>query len=404
MKLLYDQPHQFEPLLPSEAAAHGLLEKAHTLLGLAHQVTGRADPSAMKPLAQLLRGMNSYYTNKIEGQHTLPSQLESALKQQFSADADIQRKQRMAIAHMNAEQWAETTYAGADWRNLFAPEVVCALHTQLFEHLPEADRVIKDPEQGERDYAMQPGAWRTREVRVGTHEAPAASSVPMFMQRFAEVYKTTRMGELAVLAVAAAHHRLAWIHPFPDGNGRVVRLHSHVLLQSMGLTNGVWSPLRGFARTQGEYYKRLAQADMPRHGDLDGRGNLSEKRLVEFIDYFLDTCIDQAKFMATMLNMQTIRDRIRACLAFESSQSGSGINMGAELALYILFTAGPMERGEFKQITGLGIRTAERLLQALEKRGLVRSDTPKGKLIFGVPFHALRFYFPNLWPEAEAQA
>jgi Fic family protein len=385
MKLLYDQPHQFEPLLPSEAAAHGLLEKAHTLLGLAHQVTGRADPSAMKPLAQLLRGMNSYYTNKIEGQHTLPSQLESALKKQFSSDADVQRKQRMAMAHMDAELWAETAYAGADWRSLFAPDVVCALHKQLFEHLPEADCIIKDPVNSD-------------------HEAPAASSVPMFMHRFSEVYKTTRMGELAVLAVAAAHHRLAWIHPFPDGNGRVTRLHSHVLLQSMGLTNGVWSPLRGFARTQGEYYKRLAQADMPRHGDLDGRGNLSEKRLVEFIDYFLDVCIDQARFMASMLNMQTIRDRIRACLAFESAQTGSGINMDAELALYILFTSGPMERGEFKQITGLGMRTAERLLAALEKRGLVRSDTPKGKLIFGVPFHALRFYFPNLWPEAEAQA
>lgn len=404
MKLLYDLPHQCEPLLPSEAVAHGLLEKAHTLLGLAHQVTGRADPSVMKPLAQLLRSMNSYYTNKIEGQHTLPSQLESALKKEFSSDADVQHKQRMAIAHMDAELWAETAYAGANWRNLFAPDVVCALHAQLFEHLPEADRIIKDPERSELDYVLHPGVLRTREVRVGNHEAPAASSVPMFMQRFSEVYKTTRMGELAVLAVAAAHHRLAWIHPFPDGNGRVARLHSHVLLQSMGLTNGVWSPLRGFARTQSEYYKRLAQADMPRHGDLDGRGNLSEKRLVEFIDYFLDVCIDQAKFIASMLNMQTIRARIRACLAFESAQTGSGINMDAELALYILFTSGPMERGEFKQITGLATRTAERLLQALEKRGLVRSDTPKGKLIFGVPFHALRFYFPNLWPEAEAQA
>jgi Fic family protein len=404
MTLLYSQPHQFEPLLPSEAAAHGLLEKAHTLLGLAHQVTGKADSSVMKPLAQLLRGMNSYYTNKIEGQHTLPSQLESALNKQFSSDSDVQRKQRMALAHMDAELWAETAYAGADWRDLFSPDVVCALYTQLFEHLPEADCIIKDPTNSELDYAMQPGALRTREVRVGNHEAPAASSVPIFMHRFAEVYKTTRMGELAVLAVAAAHHRLAWIHPFPDGNGRVARLHSHVLLQSMGLTNGVWSPLRGFARTQGEYYKRLAQADMPRHGDLDGRGNLSEKRLVEFIDYFLDVCIDQARFMATMLNMQTIRNRIKACLAYESSQTGSGIRMDAELALYLLFSSGPMERGEFKQITGLGLRTAESLLSALEKRGLVRSDTPKGKLIFGVPFHALRFYFPNLWPEAEAQA
>jgi Fic family protein len=404
---LYHLPHQFEPLLPSAAAAEPLLAKAHTLLTLAHQVTGRADASVMQPLTTLLRGMNSYYTNKIEGQHTLPSQLESALKKQFSTDADISRKQRMAMAHMAAEAWAETTYARADWRALLEPEVVCALHTQLFAPLPEGDRIIRDPDadpdNGKRDYVMQPGQLRTREVRVGQHEAPSAASVPQFMQRFADAYKTTRDGELALVAVAAAHHRLAWIHPFADGNGRVARLHSHLLLQRMGLTNGVWSPMRGLARTQGAYYLHLAQADMPRHGDLDGRGNLSEKRLVEFIDYFLDTCIDQARFMASMLNMQTMRERIRACVAFESARDGSGIRMEAELALYTLFTTGPMERGEFKRITGLAARTAERLLQALEIRGLVRSATPKGKLIFGIPFNALRFYFPNLWPEAEAQ-
>ena len=71
MKLLYDQPHQFEPLLPSEAAAHGLLEKAHTLLGLAHQVTGRADPSAMKPLAQLLQLLPAFraFQGRLLGLH-----------------------------------------------------------------------------------------------------------------------------------------------------------------------------------------------------------------------------------------------------------------------------------------------------------------------------------------------
>ncbi len=398
MPALYNQPHQFEPLLPSEQVRGPLLAKAHTLLQLAGQATGRADPSVMQALSVRLRGMNSYYTNKIEGQHTLPSELESALKKEFSTDAQVQRKQRMALAHMDAESWAEQHYANTPWQALFAPEVIASLHTQLFAPLPEADRLLAN------DTVMQPGQWRTaaQQVRVGQHEAPDAASVPMFLQRFSDVYPSTRVGELAVVAVAAAHHRLAWIHPFADGNGRVARLHSHLLLQRMGLTNGVWSPLRGLARTQQDYYLRLAQADMPRHGDLDGRGNLSEQRLVEFIDYFLDVCIDQARFMCEMLNMQTMRDRIRACLAYESAQPGSAISMQAELALHTLLINGPMERGEFKQITGMATRTAERMLVALLARGLLRSDSPRGKLIFGVPLHALRFYFPALWPEAEA--
>ena len=398
MPALYNQPHQFEPLLPSEHVRGPLLAKAHTLLQLAGQATGRADASVMQALAVQLRGMNSYYTNKIEGQHTLPSELESALKNQFSPDAEVQRKQRMALAHMTAETWAEQHYATTPWQALFAPEVISSLHTKLFEPLPEADRLLKD------GTVMQPGQWRTaaQQVKVGAHEAPDAASVPMFLQRFADMYQNTRVGELALVAVAAAHHRLAWIHPFPDGNGRVARLHSHLLLYRMGLTNGVWSPLRGLARSQQAYYLRLAQADMPRHGDLDGRGNLSEQRLVEFIDYFLDVCSDQARFMGEMLNMQTMRDRIRACLAYESAQPGSAISMQAELALHTLLINGPMERGEFKQITGMAARTAERMLVTLLARGLLRSDSPRGKLIFGVPLHALRFYFPALWPEAEA--
>jgi Fic family protein len=342
--------------------------------------------------------MNSYYTNKIEGQHTLPSQLESALRQQFSADVQVRRKQHVALAHIEAEKWAEDHWRSASWRELFEPEVLASLHERLFQPLVEADRLLAD------GAVMQPGQWRTasQQVRVGQHEAPDAASLGPFLRRFADFYKTTRSGELAVVALAAAHHRLAWIHPFPDGNGRVARLHSHLLLSRMGLTNGIWSPLRGLARTQAQYYQHLAEADMPRHGDLDGRGNLSEKKLIAFIDYFLEVCIDQARFMSKMLDMHTMRERIRACLAFESVQQGSSIRMDAELPLYTLFVHGAMERGEFKQSTGLAQRSAERLLSALLLRGLVRSDTPKGKLIFGVPHHALRFYFPSLWPEAEA--
>ena len=226
--------------------------------------------------------------------------------------------------------------------------------------------------------------------------------MPQFLQRFEAFYAPTRQGELALVAVAAMHHRLAWIHPFSDGNGRVARLHSHTLLHALELSHGVWSPLRGLARTQPRYYAMLAGADEARRGDLDGRGNLSERGLVDFIEYFLEVCIDQARFMTQLLNTQVMRDRLAACLAYESQRADSAVRMEALLPLHYLFTTGSLERGQFKLMTGLPARTAERCLKGLLDRELLLSDTPKGALKFGTPLHALRFYFPALWPEAEA--
>lgn len=65
-------------------------------------------------------------------------------------------------------------------------------------------------------------------------------------------------------------------------------------------------------------------------------------------------------------------------------------------------TDAALERGAFKTMVGLGERTAGTVLKALLERRLVVSDSPQGPLRFGLPLHALRFYFPALWPEAEA--
>ena len=268
---LYNSPHQFEPLLPTGPGLEARLVKAHELQVQAREIKGRASSGVLASLAPLLRAMNSYYTNKIEGQETLPLEIERALRNEFSRDASIKSKQRLALAHMATERWAEETFGQQAWQTLFSAEVIAALHEHLFAQLPKSDRLLADGS------VMQPGQWRTKEVKVHLHEAPAAKSVPAFLERFAQVYSQTRVGEPALVAVAAAHHRLAWIHPFADGNGRITRLHSHLLLYAMGLSNGIWSPLRGMARTQQRYYTTLSEADMHRHGDLDGRGNLSEK-------------------------------------------------------------------------------------------------------------------------------
>lgn len=392
---LYDQPHQFEPLLPSAKRQEPLLAKAHDLALSASSLAGQ--PMAAE-LRGLLRAMNSYYSNRIEGQHTRPFELEQALRQDFAQDSRLAARQRLAIAHIDAEVELEARYAGAAGAaRLFSTDAVQDIHRALFQRLPPSDL------QSDEGAAIGPGQWRDQEVSVGRHIAPQAASVGAFLQRWAAFYGGVRRGDAALVAMAASHHRLGWVHPFVDGNGRVMRLHTHTLLSALGYTGGLWSPLRGFARSVDRYYTLLADADEPRRGDLDGRGNLSEAALVNWIDYVLDTCLDQVAFMRSMLNLGAIDQRIAACLNFEQTSLKSGVRIEALRPLHYLFVTGlEIERGEFKRMTGLGDRTAVTLLTALLRRGLLRSDTAQGKLRFGMPLHALRFYFPALWPEAEA--
>jgi Fic family protein len=394
---MYTDPHQFEPLLPSDAHIEPLLTKAHDLSRLATTLAGTRVPSELR---SLLRSMNSYYTNRIEGQHTRPHEIDQALRQDFSKDASLAARQRLAVAHIEAEVALEQRYSGPERaRALYTPAAVQDLHRELFGRLPAAD--LRTPE----NEPVVPGTLRTREVKVGEHVAPAHASVPRFLDRWASFYGNVRRGEAALVAMAAAHQRLGWVHPFVDGNGRVMRLHTHTLLSALGYTGGLWSPLRGFARSTERYYALLADADMPRRGDLDGRGNLSEQALIAWIDHVLDTCLDQVSFMAGMLDFETMKARIEACLVYEATVLKSGVRQESLRGLHYLFLNGEeMSRGDFKAMLGMSDRGATDALGALVKRGLLKTDSPQGKVRFGLPQHALRFLFPRLWPEAEADA
>ncbi|MBI2744486.1 MAG: Fic family protein [Burkholderiales bacterium] len=394
---MYTQPHQFEPLLPADARLEPLLAKAHDLSRLATTLAGTRVPPELR---SLLRSMNSYYTNRIEGQHTRPHEIDQALRQDFSKNAALAAKQRLAVAHIEAEEVLEQRYRGAEGaRALYTAQAVQDLHRELFGRLPAADLLTTENE------PIMPGQLRQRDVKVGQHVAPAHASVPEFLARWADFYGHVRRGEAALVALAAAHQRLGWVHPFVDGNGRVMRLHTHTLLSALGYTGGLWSPLRGFARSTERYYALLADADVPRRGDLDGRGNLSEQALAAWIAYVLDTCLDQVHFMAGLLDFETMKARIEACLVFEATVQKSGVRQEALRALHYLFLSGEeMSRGDFKAMLGMSDRGATDALGALVKRGLLKTDTPQGKVRFGLPQHALRFLFPRLWPEAEADA
>jgi Fic family protein len=238
---------------------------------------------------------------------------------------------------------------------------------------------------------------RSTEVEVGRHLPPTAASLPQFLTRVDQVYEQPGPWESQIIAVACAHHRAAWVHPFLDGNGRAIRLQSHCALWH--LSGGLWSPSRGLARKQQDYYSKLHNADLPRRGDLDGRGNLTTAGLLAWVDFFLDICLDQVSFMTRMLELDGMKRRIEALILFRAGQD-KAYRAEACLPLYHLFAAGPVSRREFTQLTGLGERTARSLMSHLLKQGILLSDTAAGPVRFGLPLDALQFLLPELYPEA----
>ncbi|WP_243405312.1 Fic family protein [Solimicrobium silvestre] len=366
-----------------------LIDKASEISTSSLRLTSAAHPSARSAIREIVRSLNSYYSNRIEGQGTHPQNIERALRMEFSDKPDIARLQRVALAHIEAERALENRVLGG--QSAMSSNFLIASHHALYSRLEVEDRTTVD------GHIIVPGEVRTQEVEVGTHVAPTASSLLNFFERMDEVYDRSTGWDLKLISVACEHHRAAWVHPFRDGNGRSVRLQSHCALWN--LSDGLWSPSRGIARTVNTYYAKLHNADMPRRGDLDGRGNLTTAGLNEWVEYFLDICLDQVNFMSKMLDLDGMKRRIEALITFRSMHD-KGMRAEAILPLFHVFAAGPITRGEFTQISGLGDRTARSLLSRLLATGLLVSDTALGPVRFGLPLDSLQFLFPELYPEA----
>ena len=360
---------------------------------------GRAlHPRTAASLADVVRIMNSYYSNLIEGHDTRPREIERALAGELDRDEGRRNLQLEAAAHVRVQ--AEIDLLAMDDRlgEPAATQFIGWLHREFYRDAPEAMLRVQG---AGRDFLMEPGAWRSRaehDVAVGRHIPPSSGRVADFMRYFESRYHFERLGKAGrIMAMAAAHHRLNYIHPFPDGNGRVSRLMSHAMAYAADIgAHGLWSVSRGLARglaSRDEYKRMMDHADMPRQGDLDGRGNLSQRALIEFTSWFLKICVDQVAFMSSLFELDTLHRRVR--LLVDRSDT---LKSAAAPLLETALLRGEFERGEAARITGLPPRTARRVLGDVLADGLLASTTPKGPVSLRFPSHTLEVLFPRLYP------
>jgi len=346
----------------------------------------------LSALADLVRAMNCYYSNLIEGHDTHPIDIERALKDDYSADPEKRNLQLEAKAHIAVQKWIDE--GGLQGRATSA-DGLKDIHRRFCELLPDDLLWVEYPDTKER-VMLVPGALRERDVKVGRHSPPSPGALPRFLTRFESAYDNLGKTD-AILAAATAHHRILWIHPFLDGKGRVARLMSYAMLLETLDTKGIWSIARGLARNEQEYKRLLAACDLERRNDLDGRGNLSEEALAEFTAFFLETCIDQVKFMEELVQPERLRDRILIWTE-EQIREGTLPAKSGQVLEAVLFR-GELPRGEVDQLLGMSERAARRVTSALLEQQVLTSESTRAPLRLAFPARLASRWMPGLFPE-----
>ena len=156
-----------------------------------------------------------------------------------------------------------------------------------------------------REGDLTPGAYRAGSVRISQseHLPPEALQVPTYMQELVTFINAPDAPKYDLIKVALAHHRFGWIHPFGNGNGRVVRLLTYALLIKYGFNvqtgDRVLNPTAVFCNDRDKYYAMLALADS---------GTESGKEA--WCTYVLTGILDELQKVDRLCNFDYLRNQI----------------------------------------------------------------------------------------------
>ncbi|MCV9964786.1 Fic family protein [Pararhizobium sp. BT-229] len=309
-------PTRIEPCLFEEGIPPVLARLVDEIRASSARLRHGLPAGLVAELADVLRIANSFHSNLIEGHRATPASIELALM-----DGEASALAAEGAAHVAVQREVDDLFSRNELPVPTSRDFVLQLHRGLYDRMPSEFAHVAGPS-GE-EIAIRSGMFRADgdpDVVVGRHHPPSSSRVSAFMDHFSRRYRAADAGSVnGVIAIAAAHHRFNYIHPFPDGNGRVSRLMSHAMALRAGIGgNGLWSVSRGlyFGLKERDEYKRLMDhADHPRMGDIDGRGNLSLRALTTFCEWFLSTIFEQIRFSEALFAPNALDARYRKLVA-----------------------------------------------------------------------------------------
>ena len=365
--------------------------------------------SLRESLEWLLRLVNSYYSNKIEGNPTHPKELLKAQAENVDDSVHQSKDIQELLSHLEVQM--KLSRINVLPEQVVSQDFIKNIHKDFYRDLPKEALIVRNldgspAEDGAgQSILIVPGRYRDKIVLVGKHEPPMPEEISRYMCWIEQMYNPAHIfGTNRLCAAAALHHRLAWVHPFIDGNGRTTRLVTDTYMRCLGYNGyGLWSLARGFARDTDAYYKALAQADMPRQGESDGKGILSKRGLIYFTKYFIDTALDQVKFFNDLLEPTALKTRMDIYFEFRSKGAIADIN-GKKTILKIeardiyklLVDRGPLFRSDISSHFGKSEQTLRPVINQMRDDGLLKAD-PKKPVEPKLSPNIVETVFPGIW-------
>jgi Fic family protein len=397
----------FTPIAPTDIKGNidsSLLQKADKLLLEAAKLEGSHTPQILQAVKNLLYTVNSYYSNKIESEGTHIIDIERAMQQEYSQDTKKRNLQILSLTHITVQKECEEYFKTNPSASAYDKEFILGIHKSFYSK--EGMEPFLDVTHDGMQDRIVPGAIRKRDVKVGNHIAPSADKLDSMMNEFEHLYNKSLVFNDAVklIHILASHHRLMWIHPFLDGNGRTARLALDGAFASIKMSGyGLWNISRGLARNSTEYKDNLSYADMPRQGERDGRGALSSNALAQYVNFMLDISLDQVAYMNKHLKLNALTSKIE--LYVQRVNDGlldiEPLPKHSEKIFKYLLLSGECARGKIPEIIGMKERTASRLISELLKRNFIESDTKAGAIRLKIGASMASYLFPMLVPEKD---
>lgn len=395
----------FTPIAPTDINGNinsTLISKADELLIQSAKLTGTHTTQIIQAVKNLLYTVNSYYSNKIESEGTHIIDIERAMQNDYSKDTKERNLQILSLAHIEVQKECENYFKNTPDGSPYSKEFILNIHKSFYgkKGMEPFFHVAHNDLEG----VIIPGAIRKQSVKVGNHIAPSYDKVESLMNEFEHLYNKSLNSSKALKLIYAlsSHHRLMWIHPFLDGNGRTARLALDGAFTSISMSGyGMWNISRGLSRNSLEYKKYLSLADMPQQGQLDGKGALSSKALEEYVNFMLDISLDQVLFMSKHLKLDALSSKIE--LFVQKADDGlldiEPLPKHSNKIFQYLLLNGECKRGKIAQIIDMKERTASRVTAELLKRNFIESDSKASPIRLKIGASMASFLFPTLVPE-----